>query len=175
MRKLVPLSIGLLLILAACGSSTAPTRAPGSTPAPGGTLGTATSAPNQPPAGASMCQVLTVEDVSRITGKPAVIGEAESGEDNCWFNVGAPDEIIPDYTLAFRTETGDLTGPKAGFPGGQDLSGIGDSAYWAPGATVLWFMRGGQTYALQFVLFGEDDGDALAIAQQLAQAALARL
>ena len=177
MRNRLSLLSVVMLFIVACGGAASPTQAPGSTPGPVVTPGTAATAPggNQPPAGTAMCQTLTAEDVSRIAGKPAFIVAEQSGQTNCSFNVGGADVIAADYVLDFRSETGDLTSPKAGYPGGQDVSGVGDSAYWSPDADALWFMRGGQTYALQFVLFGDDDGDALAIAQQLAQAALARL
>lgn len=174
MQKLVPLVGVLLLLLAACGGSTATTQAPGSSRAPAATTGSATTAPNPPAAATGFCELLTVQDVSRIAGKPAVLADDQTG-DNCTINVGAGEAGIPDYVINFRKESGDLSGPHAAFPGGQDLSGLGESAYWSPDAEALWFTRAGQTYTLQLVLFGDDDGDELAIAQQLVQAALARL
>jgi hypothetical protein len=124
-----------------------------------------------------MCEVLPSADVARISGKTAVVAPDQSDPDGCTYNVGEAGSVIPDYVIDFRLDEpgGDLSGPKLAFSGGQDVAGIGDAAYWSPGVTVLWFIRGGNVYAIQLILFGEDDGDPLAIAQQLAQVALGRL
>ena len=170
MRLLISTLVVALVV--ACGGAAAPPN-DGRTAAPGATAVTG----NQPPpaGGQDVCQILTTEDVERITGKPATPDNEDSDGTECDWNIGDPNEVLPDYFLSFRNDGGDLASAKLAFPEGQDISDIGDGAYWAPGVTVLWFQRGSDIYALQFVLFGEEDGDALALARQLAQVALGRL
>lgn len=173
----------VLVVLAACGGAPATTTRPaGAASAPAASTpdsgdGTATEPPAA--AGGRICDVLPASEVARVTGQPATLtpDQAADDEDSCSYNIGPADELIPEYVVDFRLESAgtDLSGPKVAFSGGQDIAGVGDAAYWAPSVTVMWFVHRGNTYAIQFVLFGEDDGDALAIAQQLAQAAIPRL
>ena len=170
MRLLISALVVALVV--ACGGAAAPPN-DGRTAGPGATAVTG----NQPPpaGGQDVCQILTTEDVERITGKPATPDNEDSDGTECDWNIGDPNEVLPDYFLSFRNDGGDLASAKLAFPEGQDISDIGDGAYWAPGVDVLWFQRGSDIYAVQFVLFGEEDGDALALARQLAQVALGRL
>jgi hypothetical protein len=184
--RFVALLVTALLLLAACtgappqtqptaratpAADTSPT-APGQATPPGQAASPGTG--EQPP-GSGMCALLPETEVSQIVGKPATVAEDQSSPSDCTYNVGDPAELIPDYVFSVRTETGDFTGPKAAFPGGQDITGVGDAAYWAPSVTSLWFSRAGQMYVVQLILFSDEDGDPLQIAQGLAQLLLSNL
>jgi hypothetical protein len=189
--RFLALLVAVLLQLAACtgappqtqptdrptpAADTSPT-APGQPTPPAQTPPAQAASPGtgeQPPT-TGICTLLPAADVSTVVGMPATVAPDQDDPTNCLYNIGDPGELIPEYAVSVRLEAGDFTGPKAAFPGGQDIGDIGDGAYWAPGVTTLWFLRGGQMYTIQLVLFGEDDGDALAIARGLAEAVLSRL
>ena len=46
----------------------------------------------------------------------------------------------------------DLTAVKLGFPGGDDVSGLGDAAYWAKSVYVMYAVSHGSVWAVQTVL-----------------------
>jgi hypothetical protein len=43
---------------------------------------------------------------------------------------------------------------KAAFPGGDDVSGLGNAAYWAKDVHVMYSAFKGNVYVVQLVIFG---------------------
>jgi hypothetical protein len=125
----------------------------------------------------SICDLLTAVDVASASGMPARLDEGSSRKDSCVYDVGLDDADPTALSVVFRLEgvDTDLSGPMAGFPSGQTLAGVGDAAYWSPDVSVLWFLTGSDVYAVQLLQFEGGDADALALAQRLAHAALARI
>lgn len=56
--------------------------------------------------------------------------------------------------------------------GGEDIAGLGEAAYWAEQVPGLYAFHGGNTWAVQMILFGDDD-DQKGIATAVMQALLA--
>lgn len=162
--------IGAAVLLAACTSvPVPPTARPGATLfVPVGTGG--------PPVTTNLCDLVTIEEVQAATGRPAQV-QVGLGEMHCAWDVGDPSALVPEMVIDFRFDGAgtDLAGPRLAQPGGQDVAGIGDGAYWAPDVKILWFVRGGNTFAVQLVRTSEDNTTALQIAQQIASAALSRM
>jgi hypothetical protein len=163
--------VAVALVAAACGTG------------PAGAVGTSQTAPmlSQTVIGSphrlEMCQVLTIEQIASIAGQPAAIDTHSSNIDTCTYAIGGPSSVASSFEVTLRTEDvfEDLATAREAFAGGQDLPGVGNGAYWSPTVEVLWFQTGGRLLAVQLVNFDDSQGDALAIARAVAEAAVTKL
>ena len=167
----------LALAVAACGGAAQPGGGGTATQASGG--GTATDAATDAGGGGDtqlgqrLCGLVPVAEVQTLVGGAEVTAEPETN--GCQFNIagsimgGSPEPGLGGG-IHVRREGGTIdAGPRVAFPGGQDIPGIGDKAYWAPDANVLYFERGGETYAVQLVLLGDETPEqSLEIARAIA-------
>lgn len=162
--------VGLVLVAAACRSG-APPQSPVAETAPPTPGETTVPSPVQ----AEMCRLVTVEDMASIAGQPAAIDAASSNVATCTYVFGAS-SASPSYEIALRTEDvfDGLATAKAAFAGGQDVPDLGDGAYWSPTVETLWFKAGDSLLAVQLLGF-DPQGNALAIARAVAEAALGKM
>jgi hypothetical protein len=147
------------VLLAACSSSPA-APAGGSAPATaaGATQAAATPAGGGGGGASNICQLISAAEIGQIVGK--TVATTEPGKNDCtWTLNDKSDPPIPiGGAVTVRTEgNASLAGPKIAFPGGEDISGIGEQAYWTDGFSVLYFVKGGASYAVQLVLFNKAD------------------
>lgn len=155
------------------------TSAPNATAAPVATV--APSASEEAPAsdagsgppvvtGGAICRLVTVEEIAAIVGSTVSITEGD--ETSCTWTTGQFNGINLRLEQTGSTDIGSY---KLAFPGGRDVPGIGDSAYWAPSVQVLYATYKGNTYAVQLVLFAGDDAKNLQVATTILQKALSRI
>jgi hypothetical protein len=171
-------------LLAACGGSSgtaAPTRTiapllPLTTPGPAasGDNGGSSSGPGGSvltgPTGA-LCKAITTDEIASIFG--SAVATTEGSDEDCSWTL--QQLAVIDFRLEDKTST-DLGLRKTLFPGGRDVSGVGDGAYWASSVSVLYATHGGKTYAVQLVLFGTtDDQKNLDAATQVMLKAFSRI
>lgn len=143
----------LAFAMAACSSgSAAPTSAPGgATNAPGGQT---QAAPTQNGASGDFPCAAIQADVVKAAGK-ALTDTDFTQAGHCDFKFGGTADVPGlDGIVNVRQEsTDDLSAVKLGFPNGEDVSGIGDAAYWVGSVSVMYSAFHGHTYAVQLVLF----------------------
>lgn len=187
-RPALTLIAFLSLAVAACSSSpAAPTNAPGVTTAP------ATSGPGatQPPAGATQPPTATVDpgggtsdlpcaameaDVIAAAGNTLATREFTTGA--CTYNFGDAAGVpglggVVSVRLELPGST-DMSSMKLAFPDGDDVSGLGDAAYWAKSVNVMYAAFKGNIYAVQLVLF-DVTKDQKVIAGTIMEALLSRI
>jgi hypothetical protein len=167
------LFLSLLLVAVACQPA-----------GPGATRSAATTAPSATVAASSassgsgeICQALSAAGVASLVGQPAIVDATSSNADTCTFTVGEGGAGAGSYFIALRRERGfeDLATAKEAFAGGQDVPGLADQAYWSQDVDVLWFDTKRVVFAVQLIDFPENQGDALALARAVAEAALPKL
>jgi hypothetical protein len=56
-----------------------------------------------------------------------------------------------------RENSTDLSAMKLAFPEGEDVSGLGDAAYWAESPSVMYAAFKNNVYAVQLVLFDQEN------------------
>lgn len=79
-------------------------------------------------------------------------------------------------TTSLDTSGGLLEASKLAYPGGRDVSGLGNAVYWAPVVDGLWVDLGnGRTFMILILAADMTTRDYLPIAQALAQLAISRL
>ena len=166
--------IGLLAIaIAACSSGSAgPTSAGGPT-APGGGQPTQ-PAQTQTSGGSGTLPCKAIEaDVVAAVGK--TLGKGEYG-DTCTFSFGGSgDTAGSEGVVDVRLEaSSDLGAVKKVFAGGDDVSGLGDTAYWASSVSVMYAVSKGHGFAVQLVLFGFT-GDKKVLATTIMQSLLSHI
>lgn len=189
-RPIASIIIALLLTVLGCASAApaAPTAAPGApTTAPGAPtippgLPTTAGVPTIPPApgggevGALDCDALEGA-VTAAVGRELADDES-AGASDCTFLFLDPDSDIPGLggSVNVRLEdagTNSLDLIKSIWPdGGEDISGLGQAAYWADQVPGMYAFDGGNTWAVQMILF-DDDVDQKAIATAIMRALLA--
>lgn len=150
--RLTVLLVALLAIVAsACSSGSTPTSAGGATSAPGGqqTQNSGGGGGN----GSMPCAAIQSVVGSAVGG---TITKTDFTTTKCEFDFGGTaDTAGMDGVVDVRREvTGstDLSAVKLGFPGGDDVSGLGDAAYWAKSVYVMYAVSHGSVYAVQTVL-----------------------
>ena len=183
-RVLPLLAVLMAAIVAACGGAPAGatgtagagTQAPLST-----TPAAATGAPDkteEPVAtnaatagtgdGGAFCALITKEEMQAVVG--AEVTEQDSTAAGCTYEfrggMGGAVDIRTD-------PTDDLDTLKTVFPGGQDVPGLGDRAYWAPTVSVLGIIKGGRSLTVQLIIIPKP-ADPLGVATKIAQIALPR-
>lgn len=168
----------LAIVLAACGSGSGPTAAPGgATSAPGGQTQPAPTQPtgNGGGGGSFPCAAIQADVVAAV-GK--TLSKTDFTEaDHCEYDFGGTTDLAGiDGVINVRKEADstDLSSVKLAFSGGDDVSGLGDAAYWAKGVSVMYAVFHGKTYAIQLVLFGTTS-DTKAVATTIMQALLAHV
>jgi hypothetical protein len=169
-RLSLPVAGLLALAVAAC-SSGSPTTGPGGvTQAPG-----ATAAPTQNGASGSFPCAAIQADVVSATGKTLAQTDF-SIANHCEFKFGGTADVAGvDGVVNVRQEAANnLDAVKLGFPGGDDVSGLGDAAYWAKSVSVLYSTFHGHTYAVQLVLFAVGT-DEKTVATKIMQSLLAHV
>jgi hypothetical protein len=191
----------LCLLLTACGPAQATDAPPGGTaesaqPAtvPPPTLATSAS-PSSPsitePAPTASpdddgttstlpCRALAA-DIGAALGPSLIVDATVLEQEGCTYNLRSqgPDAVpglggIVDVSLEEAGNT-DLSDIRSFLSGGEDLTGIGDAAYWAPDAQVLYAVAGGDTYAVQLATFGVDLDDPKAVTTSIMQALFAKI
>lgn len=121
-------------------------------------------------AAGDVCELVTETEIADATGR--AVTDMVAAEDNCTWTIGEFDTI--NLRVESRNDP-ELQGPHVAFPEGEDVSGLGDRAYWVEDVSVLYFVRGGIAYAVQLVVFSEELDSPRAVAESIARFALARL
>jgi hypothetical protein len=148
-RLTVPLVVLLAIVASACSSGSTPTSAGGPTSAPGGQ-----QTQNTGGGGGTMPCAAIQTVVSTAVGAP--VTKTEFTGTKCEYDFGGSGDTagmggVVDVRRELTGST-DLTAVKAGFPGGDDVSGLGDAAYWAKSVYVMYAVSHGSVYAVQTVL-----------------------
>jgi hypothetical protein len=181
---LVAVAAVTILTFAACGNSGA---APGATATPikppaGATAApTAATVPTSGPVGATIdvCKLLTGAEVKAATGKNYGEGYADADfPDNCSWNTDGATVNRGDL-IGVSISSQDLAYLKATFgQGGVDATVNGHAAFWNPsqGLGSMWVdIGGGRLLVLSFPRSSDLDPSYTAIAQKLAEIAVARI
>ena len=154
-RLIVPLIVLLALVASGCSSSAAPTTGGGATNPPGGQPTAAGPTQNQGGGGSGNmpCQAIQSVVASAVGG---TIAKTDFTSNKCEYDFGGTaDTAGMDGVVDVRKEVSgstDLSAVKLGFPGGDDVSGLGDAAYWAKSVYVMYAVSHGSVWAVQTVL-----------------------
>ena len=117
------------------------------------------------------CHLVTESEISETVGEP--VTETRPAVDNCTWAFGEFDSI--NLRVENRADP-ELEGPHIAFPQGEDVTGLGDRAYWVADGKILYFVTAGVAYAVQLVLSSEAAvDDPRAVAEQIARKALDRI
>ena len=171
-RRLAPALATLMLasiLLAACGGST-----PAATTGAGGGGSSAAPAASAGGGGAAstsdMCALISKDEVGAAAGDTVTTVEPDTK--GCTWTLSKLNAI----NLRIETdEASDFSAQKLLFPDGRDVQGLGDRAFWGPSLAVLYSVFKGKTYAVQLVLFANDDARNLATATSIMKTAFSRL
>lgn len=119
--------------------------------------------------GERLCALVPQATVQAAVGRP--VTTVTPGRDGCNWEIDAG----AGGGVELRAESGTIDeGPRIAFPGGQDLTGIGQRAYYATDVSTLYFEHGGQLYAVQLVIIGDQtEAQEAQIARAIALAAIA--
>jgi hypothetical protein len=174
------LLLASVFLVAACGGvPTAPaTVGPTGTPeAPAATTQppvVTTDAPGATPPAATgtLCHLLTLEEIQAATGIPAQLANEVPGQCT-WLLIGPDGTNAGVVTITLDPAEGDWAAYRLAFDG-EDLSGIGEAAYWVENIRTLYFVDRGNAFMITMGIFGEDP-DALSILRSLALTAISRL
>lgn len=184
---LVAVAALAIFALAACGGSGAapdgagtPTAAPGGettdapAPAPAATTAGEATAPAPSAAAVDVCALFSPAELKTATGKDYGAGVSDSI--GCSWNVGESGvnqgeliyAIIQDQSLDFV---------KTSFTGGVDVTVAGHAGYWHPGQGLgsMWVEVDGRLFVLSFPRSGDLGPEYQAIAQTLAEIAVAKM
>jgi len=176
----------LTIILAACGGSTTSpsgTTTPTASPAGGSTGSQAPAATATPAAGTTSapsaaavatCDLFTVAELKTATGADYGAGVPDS-VGQCVWRVGGATANNGDGQIAAGVQAATLDFIKSTFAGGVDLTAGGHAAYWNPnqGLQSIWIDIGaGRVLVLSL---DPVDADSQAVAQKLAEIAVAKV
>jgi hypothetical protein len=191
--KLAALAALAIFAVAACGGSSAtPAGANATTPpassaagasAAGATAAGATASPSGPAATsaasvaapADLCTLLSAADISAATGKKYEAGFLDS-VGTCNWNVGKNPGNSGNLIIASVMDQ-QLSLIKSTFPGGSDATVGGHAAYWngSQGLGSMWVDIGGKVFILSFPRSSDLGPEDQAIAQKLAELAIAKM
>jgi hypothetical protein len=174
------LLLASVFLVAACGGvPTAPaTVAPTGTPeAPAGTAQPPVVTPDvasatPPTATGTLCHLLTLEEIEAATGIPAGLTNEVPGQCT-WLLIGPDGANAGVVTITRDPAEGDWTAYRLAFDG-EDLSGVGEAAYWVEANRTLYFVHRGNAFIITMGIFGED-ADTLNILRSIALIAISRL
>ncbi|HEY0444328.1 MAG TPA: DUF3558 family protein, partial [Candidatus Limnocylindrales bacterium] len=168
----------------ACGASTTGTTSPGAAATAGAatTAGATTASAAASAAGAlaaslaavDTCALLPTKDINAATGLTFGAGAPDSAG-QCTWRVGGASANNGDGQLVAAVQDQQLSFIKSTFSGGTDMTVSGHAAYWNPaqGLQSLWVdIGGGRLLVLSFDPVGPTTQ---AIAQKLAELAIAKL
>jgi hypothetical protein len=142
--------------------------------------------PTEPSDGNGTTSVLPCEalaaDVSAALGSERTVGDTVLEAEGCTYNLSepGPDSVpglggIVNVRLEEEGNT-DMTILKSIWPeGAEDLTGIGDAAFWAPEVDVLYAVKNGNIYAVQLVIMGEAIADPKAVTTSIMRALFAKI
>jgi hypothetical protein len=174
-RSRLALVAFLALAAAACSpGAAAPTGLPGGATAPPIVVPTLPVTSINPGTANLPCAAMEA-DVTAARGKALQVREYVG--DTCSYTFGDSPESPLGGAILVRLENAgstDFTAMKIAFPGGDDVSGLGDAAYWAPSPSVMYAAFHGNTYAVQLVLF-DTVADPKGMATKTMEALLSRL
>lgn len=154
-RSIVPIVALLAVVVAGCSSSAAPTSGGGARNPPGGQSTAAAPTQNSGDGGTSNLPCAAIQPVV-VSAVGGTIGTTEFTANKCEYKFGgSADTAGIDGVVDVRKElvgSTNLSAVKAGFPGGDDVSGLGDAAYWAKDVYVMYAVSHGSVWAVQTVL-----------------------
>jgi hypothetical protein len=175
--------------MAACSGAAAPTVAVPTIPpvaasalasALGGLPGLASGFPGFPgglPSGllppgsaGAFCKLFTADEIQAAAGDTII--HTDGDDKQCTWTMSRLD------TINVRMEedsASDFAVQKLIMPDGRDVPGLGDRSLWGPGLTLLYTVAKGKTWAVQMVLFPQDDEKNFAIAKGLMEKLLSRV
>ena len=194
--------LGILVLIAACGSSSA-----SATPTPANEAGSSSSAPSVPsgtagggggggagsPGGATgsttvgaldPCALLTQAEVAAATGEPVGAGVSQNDGQQCqWEYADSTDQFSGlDASFAINADPEAWREAQQGGPLIKTVSGVGDEAYFteAGNVVILDFRKGSQLFQVGMNVAGSLKDKLPASAQegvekQMALAALPRI
>lgn len=119
---------------------------------------------------ADMCKLVSADEVGAATNDKVTTTEGDAR--SCTWTLSKLNAV----NLRIESDdASDFKGQKILFADGRDISGLGDRAFWGPSLAVLYAVYHGKTYAVQLVLFANDDAKNLASATAILQKALSRI
>jgi hypothetical protein len=175
-RRIGVVLVGFALVIAACGSSTASTNAGQPTNGTGNPTTGGGAAQSKAPAdvAAGLCALLSPPDLKTATGADYGAGVPDS-YGLCTWRVGAATVNDGKGQIIASYKDQQLSFIKSSFTGGVDMTVSGHAGYWngQQGLQSLWVdLGGGRLFILS--LDPVDDGTQ-AIAQRLAEVAIAKI
>ena len=153
---ILPLVALVAIVASGCSSSAAPTTGGGAT-SPPGAQPTAV-APTQSQGGGGSSGSMPCADIQSVVASAVggTISKTDFTDTKCEYDFGGTaDTAGMDGVVDVRKEVSgstDLSAVKLGFPGGDDVSGLGDAAYWASSVYVMYAVSHGSVWAVQTVL-----------------------
>jgi hypothetical protein len=181
--KSVVMTTLTIIAVAACSGSGAATNAPAGPTAAVPSDAAATPPTTEAPAATAaasaaavdVCGLLSPADLKSAIGKDYGAGVADAYA-GCAWNVGTSGVNQGDLVYgAIQDQRLDFI--KSSFPGGVDATVSGHAAYWNPaqGLSSMWVDVGGRLFILSFPRSEDLTAEYQAIAQKLAEIAVAKL
>ena len=127
------------------------------------------------PAAGNMCGLISLQEIGAAAGGTATVDE-NTGSNECTWTIAKTGSFIPG-TINLRLDSAgsnDLAIIKSVWSEGQDVP-VGDGGWWGKGINVLWFLKSGNTYAVQLIFLTDDEAGNQLVATNLATLAASRL